>query len=448
MPIYNPKKRRYSSELYHQVKKKVAQVAGAQLGFIAANAGGAAVGWVKAGQVVDLLRPKEIELNQTKMVVTSFQGQVNPLGKDAAKMKTSCLSQGWHNTNEAYGNVSDPNAVYILHSTYHDTLTIEAIIGACVRKVFKKAAQYVDEARAYLIGNRFDDSGNGMLLQMYLYNPVNSATSALEYEIPDGSGMQSIVSNWANLRAYMAQYMIDGNDAEMFKIVLMYRDTTTVLDVPAWRHAATVNLRNEHITLYCSAKLTFQNRTRGANTNVTETDVVDSQPLVYRCFNFKHADARQLAPDARYYTALPFGFEGAPQVGVRTIRAAQMDTTSVGLGFQNRPDKNIFANCSGAYDKVIEPGAMQTSAISYEHSGNFPTIIKQIKTEFTAFGVASGIRGRAQLFCFEELMRTNSTNHVSIAYEKHTEVGCILKTKPPVPIISMFSVDAEVNNNG
>lgn len=441
---------------WYRTKKFVSQLSAATLGYIHRNAPGAIVGYVKGGELYDKYldpgfeqeQPGSLSLPNNKMLFGGhFQGSVNPLGKEGELMKRRCLSQGWHNSNEAFGLVADPDAVYIQHSTYHDTLFIEAMMGAMFRKLFKKASQNVDEAREFLIGNTVNNS-DGIRLQFFVYDPIEAITSAYEYNLPTDTSMQSLISDWTAVRTYFAQYMIDGNDFEPFKLVLLYRDGTSNPVTPEYRHGATLNLRNEHITLYCSGTMTFQNRTKGALAGASNNEIesVDAQPLVYRTFNFKHADARQKAPNGKYFSEQPFGLEGAPQVGVRTFRAAQLNNGGIGVSWRNRPDKNIFSNCIGSYDKAIEPGAMHNSAISYEFSGNFPTVIKKIKTEYTAEGVAVGLYGRSQLFCFEEIMRTASTNLVTVAYEKHTEVGVILKTNPPVPILSMFSIELEQIN--
>lgn len=426
-----------------------AQIAGGTLGYIVGDVPGATLGFQIGGKIADAVEAAtSTETGQPlpKKMTATFQGVVNPLGKTHKKLMHACRSNGWHATNESFGAVADPNAVYMHHSTYHLQLYVNAILGGMVRKLFKMAKQSVNEVRDYLVGNDTNNSV-GIKLQFYRMNPVSLTNSAFELVLATNVSLENIVEGWNDVRTYLANFINDADDLEPYKLVLFYLD---IIPEPVtgaaneWRHASTLYLKNEHITLHCYSQLTFQNRTKGANTTTTDQDVIDAQPLIMRCYSFKHADIRQRAPNYMYGTTVPYLLEGVPQAGVKLIRAEQFG--NIGAGWQNRPDKKIFANCANAYDAVIQPGVMLNSAVSHTFSGMFGNVIKQFRVEFLSGVIATGVRGKSQLFCFEENMRTNSDNLVTVAYEKSAEVGCYFTSKPTVPMITQFTVDAENNN--
>ena len=430
--------------------RATAVVAGAELGFIVGDVNGAIQGGVYAGRAFDQVYPdpdlepepvQDIVLPSKSMKVGNvFQGVVHPLGKEDKYLESDCLSHGWHVTKETFGTVADPDAVYIQHSTYTLTGYIEAILGAMIREVVRLGGQQLGDTLEEIAGSGVETSTSVVFQYTYINVQTAVQTQTANYVLDANDSISSVVAGWTQVRAHLENYLQNGGGSgleEPFKLSMSHTNNNS----EDLRIIAVLNLQNCHMMLYSTSELKFQNRTKAANAaeGNNEIDRIDSAPIVLRTYNFKHADMRLKVPTANNAYIL----NGVPQESIRLVRAAEFSTN---ISFQNRPHPNIFSNCVGAFDQVVNPGVMKNSAISYKFSGKFMNNIKLLKQISVTGEIAQGVFGRSQLFMFEELMRTSTTNWVEVSYERQSKIGCIFKRLSPAPIVSQFQVNAVVNN--
>ena len=422
------------------MRRAMAQAASVPLGYIVADVPGAVAAPVVAGQAFDVVYPEPIDIppSSKKMKSNPFQCDLNPLGANATYLEKSCLEKGYGSTTETFGTVTDPNAVYIIHSTYCESAYVDAILGAMIRKVLKMGGQLVGDNVEEIASVAIDDA-IGLRLSMTILNPLTLAQATVSpYLLPNNASLQTITNAWTQARSEIVNYLINASSNEIHKIALQ---THSLINPTEIRTLAVLNLHNTNLMLYCQSDLTFQNRTKAALGSTEAADRIDNVPLACRTYGFKHSDIRLKAPTEH----TGFSLTGASLETVRLIRAAQFTGSD---NYQNRPPGHMFANLSQAYDTVVGPGSMKRSAISYKFNGKFINVMKQLRFINQATGLVNGVKGRAQMWVFEEVMRTSSANPVVVAYERSTKIGCVITQLPPVPMQSQLRINTEVSNNG
>nr|UOF83121.1 putative capsid protein [Cressdnaviricota sp.] len=437
-------KRKIDNPDRSRVKRFAAQVAGAQLGFIYQNVPGAVTGAVYAGRAYDYRYPEQIEASDDGTVSqknNSMGYYAGHLGKFKNPKKTAtavALRKGYHVTNDDFGEVKDPNAVYITHSTYNVYHYSAAIRGALLRKLFKLAGIEISEPTEEMALFSAYNS-DGFKLQYETKNPLTGALAVWDYVTLDNESFFLVLSNFTFFRDHILSCLGGTNTTEPYALRL-YASDRNVLDTN-WRLMSQLMLPSEKITIHSSSEIKIQNRTLGANAPAGNENVdrVDNQPVAVKTYLFKHGDPRLKAPNFihdNFPSLVTLGGIPESYVGVRLIRSAQLINTN----WQNAPDKGIFTNCSMVKGGLLQAGQMKSSFISASHRGLFNTVMKKLRPEFPPQnGLIAGVQGKCELMLFSEKMRTAAANSIAISYERELKVGCILTTTKPVPWSTSFT---------
>jgi len=87
--------------------------------------------------------------------------------------------------------------------------------------------------------------------------------------------------------------------------------------------------------------------------------------------------------------------------------------------------------------------------VSTKHSGKFVNLLKSLRAETaTTFGgqeFLTGYRGKSQLICLEEQLRTDSLNPITIQYERQLKIGGFCKLAKGGSLTTQFGTQ-ELNN--
>jgi len=437
-------KRKIDNPDRSRIKRFAAQVAGAELGFIYQDVPGAVTGYNYAGRAYDYMYPEEIEgvdeedVSQKNNSMGYYAGKIGQFKKPKKTLTSVALRKGYHVTNDDFGEVKDPNAVYITHSTYNLYHFSAAIRGALLRKLFKLAgieiAEHTEEMALFSAYN-----SDGFKLSYETKNPLTGAVAVWDYVTTDNESFFLILSNFTYFRDSIISMLEGTNGTEAYALRL-YASDRNIADTN-WRLMSQINLSSEKVTIHASSEIKIQNRTLGANAPAGNENVdrVDNQPIAMKSYLFKHGDPRLKAPNF-IHDNFPsvVSLAGIPQNfdGVRLIRAAELVNTN----YQNAPDKGIFTNCSMVKGGLLQAGQMKSSFISATHRGLFNTVMKKLRPELPPHGgLLTGVQGKCEMMLFAEKMRTAATNSIAIHYERELKVGCILTTTKPVPWSSSFT---------
>lgn len=437
-------KRKIDNPDRSRFKRFAAQAAGAELGFIYRDVPGAVQGSVYAGRAYDYMYPEEVEVSdegdfpQKNNSMGYYAGRIGQFKKPKKTLTSAALRKGYHVTNDDFGEIKDPNAVYITHSTYNTHHFGAAIRGALIRKLFKLAgieiSEHTEEMALFSAYN-----SDGFKLSYETKNPLTGALAVFDYITVDNESFFLILSNFTTFRDSIISMLEGTNGTEPYALRL-YSSDRNGFDTN-WRLLSQLMLPSEKVTIHASSEIKIQNRTLGANApeGNENVDRVDNQPVAMKSYLFKHGDPRLKAPNF-IHDNFPstVSLAGIPQSfqGVRLIRSAEL----VNSNYQNAPDKGIFLNCTAVKSGLLQAGQMKSSYITATHRGLLNTVMKKLRPEFPpAGGLLLGVQGKSELMLFAEKMRTAAVNSIAIHYERELKVGCILTTTKPVAWSTSFT---------
>lgn len=420
---------RVKKRTYKNIAKRyLARASGATLGFIAGNVPGAVYGQHYAGRAIDYVEPDEIVL-PTKMSRSSgfYKGSAPRARYVKKTLENVALQKGFHGVFDTYGRIVDPQAAYIMHSTWSASHFGQIIIGAMYRKLFQKAGIQINE-RIEELPLASISSAVGFRLEFTVQNAVNSAGATYTYDTVEDDTLQSVIGAFAGVVTFFNNYF---NNITAAVASEPYRLSLYSLDGAVWRLASTLNLQNEFIDLFVSSELNMQNRTSGdlAAAGDAAVERVDNQPLMCKIYEFSHAD-----PRLRQNNAATDALNTAGVNGIKLIRGIELPLT-----FQHRPSPKIWLNCKGSSQFILDPGNLKKTFIQWKIKGMFINVLKKLKCYTTAANGLSGGIGKCQIVMFEEKLRTSGSNNLTIQYEQVMKVGCWMTTKAGGALHSFLS---------
>lgn len=415
------------------MKRKYAQIAGSGLGFIHGNVPGAAFGYNAAGKAYDYLYPNPKRLLLTLPKKNTRMGYYKGAmlkRRPRITFKDVALTKGYHVSEERYGNVSDPHAVYINHSTAHYERIAVCVAGILIRTLYRKAGISVNSNKDEVYGTGVSNS-SGFDLVFESRNRNSGVVTAILFTVPDNFGLQDIVNAWVGLIASLSGSLAGGADIP-YRIALRTTGATGV-------GVATLDLQTTFMVLSMSSTLKFQNRTRGDTATDDQLDKVDNQPLIVKGIEHRHADPR-LAFSHNSLGTYANNLDSTSREGLKLMRAAQFPDNE----YQNMQSSKMWNNVYREGKIILNPGVMKTSKCYFTIKGYVSNVFIALKGESDNVNFSSG-RGRCVTLMMEEKMRTAGSNPVTVGYERLYEVGGYCTFDKPSAITSKFGT-VEQNN--
>jgi len=373
-----------------------------------------------------------------------YVGRFKKPRKNKKTYETKALSRGYHTTSEVYGSVSDADCVYISHSTLVTEPIIIGIMGALMRKLFKKAGISISAGEQIL--PTVDPITSGKFeLRYSVYGVADAGISNYSYILLSTDTIDSIVNTTSTPTGFRVMRdhlndMLRGSSNAFPWILALYALTPgpSGIDVP--RVVASIDLSDEHFNINVQSKLVVQNRTAGADAlsgQIGELDRLDNQPLKGYNYIFSHGEPRlrwTKVPGTPYGgTSSQFLFGNVLQSnGMRLIRASELQAED--KDFKEPPVPKYFQNCTKSSKIILQPGTMKTGFIKYTYKGTFHNLQKKlshyvITLPASTINVSVNSLGRCQMISLEELLKTPTSNYIKVTYEKEVKVGVTVKTR-------------------
>lgn len=364
-----------------------------------------------------------------------------------------CLTRGYQLTDEIHGVVTDPDCVYVGHATWNREKYARCIVGGLIRKLFKKAGFDISNSTAPLIHSE-DGTGPTNVeyqIEFQTINPDDAAVSHMTVAIDNADSLEDVVEMGSFMRTFFQTYFGLGTANDPYRLILSVKDTTSI-SPPGYvfRPLSQLNLQHEHMTMYVQSTMKVQNRTLGAMATDGAADRVDAQPLNGRLYSYKNADPRLTFLQNQVIPAGDgtFRLNRVPEDGLFLLRCPQLATN-----FKNPPLPKVFANINSAGFVSLEPGAIKQTSIHYKFSGKLVNVLKTMRpTSAGTFPLPpigesgfSGVRGKCVIIGLQERLATNSTNLVTVSYERELKMGCFFTTHTPPTLISTFTQDIHDN---
>nr|WAQ80600.1 MAG: putative capsid protein [Cressdnaviricota sp.] len=363
-----------------------------------------------------------------------YSGKFKKPKKFKKSVFTQALKYGYKYDVEEFGRVDDPNAVYITHSTKHVSAYANSLVGALIRKLLDLGGYPVhdklEQPTLQLDGT--SRSSDGIKIQYLVQDPVTqTVSSVIIFDSASGQSIQSMLSS-AGLQAivtHITEFIQNINSNEPYKLLLFTDDNNGAAQIG--RIAASLSLQSILVGVNAVSKIVIQNRTAGDSALSTDksNERVDNQPINGTLYRFN-----QSTPRTKYTNADNNGLflSSVNNNGLLLVRSAQLENA-----LQNAPDPRIWTNCSKKSGIILQPGTMKTSTISHNYYCSLRTFLLRSRSQLTDATRFVGGSGKSETFFFQETLRTNSSNILTVQYERHIEVGCFIrKTKKSFPIRS------------
>lgn len=397
----------------------------------------------------------------------TYVGKFKKSRKNKQTFNAKYLSQGCLLTLEQYGKVEDPDCAYLLHSSGHIVNTCQAISNALIRRVMTKAGFKISNMQSEVAvqgpatGDAVTDNSVGLRFVYVAKNQVTGTYRTLSYDTVDNQSFALICISFDLMMNSLIDYVRnDTTNAnplyEPYKLSLYTRDQYTT--GTAWNMAAELHLEDCKIELGFVSTIAIQNRTLAATQAEADIDRVDTQPLKGYTYDFKHADPRLKDGSTAHTPAIVNNniWGDMNDKGLRLIRGSEF----VGPGHTILGELNLhggateplepkyFANCDKSSKVILNPGDIKKMTFSYNLSGKVTNIIKKLKVKQwnSVEGSYSGMIGKCQMIALEELMRTDSQNHITLAYERELKIGCIVRAALRQAPIESIMIHQKIDN--
>lgn len=366
-----------------------------------------------------------------------YKGSFAKPRKNQQTIESKCLTKGYHKTDEHYGLVSDPHCVYIYHHTLESAIIAQVVVGAIVRELFVSSGHSVNQNTSELVL----EEGGGTAQFRILYrrrNPLTGATTPINVDITNNVSFDAIKNSCSTISSLLLEYLRNNDQQAPYSFTLLKSDERT--DGTRYKTVAHFDVEDIHLTIPVVSTMMVQNRTAGATATSGDggADRVDNQPLEGFCYNFSSADPR-LKKSVGVNT-----INFAQEIGLSLFRASEMPNS-----YNEPPVPKLWQNCVKNVKVRINPGDVKKSMISHIYTGPMRTLFAKMAVKvYDNARIFSHGPGKGQLFAFEETIRTNSSNIVTINYQCEKKIGCFIKKiKRKIPFVTELT-SSEVNKVG
>jgi len=362
-------------------------------------------------------------------------------GKYAGKFKkgrksvNQYLSSGFKITTEITGSVSDPDCVYLGHSTFSGYQALSLAQACLVRKLLLKAG--------YSINAMTEKLGEPFRFELLTKNDTDGVITAYTYENLITETIFDIVGDLAtgttgsfgNLFNVTLGYVV-GNTSNDLSVTAPWQLNLYIFDtgvVNTFRKVCTLPLREMFIHLKAKSELKIQNRSVSA-TGSESVDTVNSNPIEGRSYSFKTAAPRSKIDGMHLVEAVP------DFTGVITTRATAMPTTGSTTAtdriLKEPPPASVFWNQSVTKKVRLEPGHIKSDHIQHTMKMSYikwldTFVIRNAAIDAVGSHKQQKLPGTCTLFAFEDTINLNSTYYITCAYECNREVECMFTQMKP-----------------
>jgi len=356
------------------------------------------------------------------------------------------LSKGYHKTCETYGTISDPNCVYLAHSTGYLTEIGRTIANAILRKGLMKAGVKITNQLQEMpiskpiVGVNPAENSEGLKF-IYTIKSTDGTYENIQFDTVDDENFYSMSIAFLGMQNHLIDYIRHTNTSQPFKFAVYKRDFGDVQQ--RWMLASEMYLPDCKLELGFCSTLIVQNKSAAATNgsgleNVLDSDRVDSQPLRGWVYDFKHADPRvkHQGPLQTLVLGQNNLFNSVLDIGMKLTNGNEFDhavttgpyspTNISSVGASEPLHPKYFGNLAGAVQVTLAPGEMKKFNFKWDLKGRFGNVIRKLQVQVwngvtpTSF---TGMAGKCQMLALEEIMRTSSSNKISVGYERELKIG-------------------------
>lgn len=341
---------------------------------------------------------------------------------------------GFTNTTEITGTVSDPDCVYVGHSTSSGPRILTVFLQACLRKLYKESANWTcTNVTDPILG--YEGFGDGWRLILYVKDVQAGTVTTSTYDTTTtdtiarivGDNASGVAPSWPNLYNFWVNYIgqasstIAGSVQQPTRLALFQRDGNIT---NFYHFMGDIYFPNEIINLKVTSELKIQNRTLSA-TGSADAEDISNNPIVGRVYEVSSG-----CPRTRVEGADLIGHV-IDATGVITRRAAEFPTATQVI-MREPPDPKIFWNISKSSKVIIQPGNIKKDVITFSVRKPVYEFFQRLDWRVNTGAVASAgsmkSMGKSALYALEDIINVNAAQNISVAFEVNRTESCYLST--------------------
>jgi hypothetical protein len=372
-----------------------------------------------------------------KKVKKSYKKSANKF----TSKKTLFQSKGFVQNSETYGNVLDPDCVYVGHTTFDLEIYSKVIAYAILRKLLNKGGWYPTEIDQDLALSGISNSSSGYFFILTLAGVVDSTAGAQTfYATGFTEDMENLVTNLGlatKIQAQMANLGTasagqDGNSFEFVELSLHYGDGT---DLNRKSLISKIDFRSEKIDMFCRSELVLQNRTKGASSSDVDATAIDNQMLQGYMYEGNGVPITKTSnPQNDMFWDLNRVTKTGLILAQANGNAAAPVMTSMNPVYKEPPIPASFMNCKKSKSVLLQSGQYGRFVLYSKFSGLFNVVLGKTLVYTGRDGTTNLWRkfirapGKFQFLALEEVLNSGSTNKIDIAWQVQRTVGAYMTT--------------------
>lgn len=345
------------------------------------------------------------------MSVGYYKGPFKRVKKNPITSEDVFTGLGFYAVKEQFGKVTASDCVYAGVSGFDLGECAVVVSIAMLRKLFMKHGMDIPDATVSIIDNL---AVSGFNILTVFTNSEGVFSNPGAYTFGNAETLGTLAVNSKILES-IENYAKGSSDKILNRLVL--RAGETVL--------AQLVLKYENVVMEMTAKITLQNRTKGALAATNESDTVDNQPLKGYQYYFKKQNPRTrmepTAADTDKWVEFNYGNTG----GIKLISSGGSNIDTV---MQEPPTPNFFQNCHKSSKVRLEPGSIKTGYVSNKFDKPYEDFIRNLAWYNGGNVYRTQRIADTVLFSFEETLNSNSSNLITLSYETEQRSGAFFKT--------------------
>jgi len=341
-------------------------------------------------------------------------------------------------TKEVSGIITDPDCVYLGHSSLVPDDLLRTVVYAIVRKLMKQAIGYeADNLRSVIPYKTVAGAqvGSGYTITIkYSSNLFLNTKAQQSFVITDDNS--SIMSVGDTIFSRFRDQS-SGNDVAKNERLLWIE----VIDTADGHCRAHMDLTVMKVTLFSKSELKIQNVSIPNAEAVTE-DNVNNVPLIGRSYHLSQWCPKTSDDDN---SVMDIGIQNS---GVITYRAGQLSGVQYET-WKEPPPSKAFVNCYASHKQRLEPGGIKSNMSVFRRTMLLSDFLEALAYNTGSGGPSNPNKntkiGKHDMFAFERLIGLTGLLPIKINYECNFFMGATVSARRPAAI--MQKIGFVVQNN-
>lgn len=389
---------------------------------------------------------RKLRPNMTKSV---YRGRFKKVKRKGLKEKARYAANGVMQVEELTGLVTDPDCAYIQAQAVSSKMLIKNIIGALIRKLFRKAGINVSGWDDDNFWAKADVPGTvgvdyvGYKIGLSSYNGINNIVGVYkEVNLDNFTTLRTITDEfYPSFLAYVEQAQNAAANKDVLEAFTLWRNIS-VTDPQQNIILAKLELGSARVTFESGIEMKVQNRTLSA-TGGGEADDVSASVVQGRLYYFQGPPRpkvmRNQTNSLGTTGSWKFGKFLDGDNGVQSFGPNTMDTS-----YKEPPLPNQFWNVKRSSKVRLGPGAIKKCYLK-EKRKNVPVLglLKQIKYEVVddTLDFFMYNNWKTYLIALEDIINLNGSVEINLAFEVERKTNVMVSEKKSYTFKPMYMSD-------